>query len=228
MIQNSLSTILIGTCLSASIFIGGCTIDPYTGEKKASNTAKGAGIGAVAGAAIGAGIGAATGNSDDAKRGALIGAGVGAATGAGVGYYMDTQEAKLRQRLANTGVSVTRDGDQIHLNMPGNILFATNSTQLTQGRDVLTSVALVLKEFNKNYAMVSGHTDNVGSSSYNLQLSEARAISVKNYLISQGAPADKLLAQGLGESSPITSNNTEQGRAMNRRVEITIAPTPSF
>lgn len=226
--QKSLKQAFITTTLISGVILSGCTIDPYTGEKKVSNTAKGAGIGTVAGAAIGAGIGAATGDSKDARRGALIGAGVGAAAGAGIGYYMDTQEAKLRQRLQNTGVSVTREGDQIHLNMPGNILFESNSAQLTQGFDVLSSVAAVLKEFDDNYAMVTGHTDNMGSSSYNLQLSQARAEAVKNYLISQGAPANRLLSQGVGESDPIASNNNEQGRALNRRVEITIAPTPSF
>ena len=120
--------ILVGLALSATVVVAGCTtINPYTGEEQTSKAAIGAGIGAVAGAVLGA----ATGHdAKDRRKRALIGAGIGGLTGAGVGAYMDQQEAKLRQKLAGTGVSVTRHGDDITLNMPGNITFQTGSADL--------------------------------------------------------------------------------------------------
>src|SRR3954468_17888000 len=141
------------------------TTDAYTGEKKVNNTSKGAGIGALAGAILGA----ATGDdSKERRERALIGAGVGALTGAGVGAYMDKQESKLRAQLQGTGVSVTRNGDDLVLNMPGNITFKTASADLNANfYKVLDSVALVLKEFDKTTIDVEGHTDSDGSEQYN-------------------------------------------------------------
>ena len=195
------------------------TINPYTGEQQTSKVVKGAGIGAAAGAVAG------LITKGDKLENALIGAGVGALAGGGVGYYMDVQEAKLRQRLSGTGVTVTRVGDNITLNMPSSITFALNSADLNaQFFGALDGVAMVLKEYNKTVIEVAGHTDSSGSDQHNLQLSQRRAQSVANYLVSQGVKNERLLTVGGGEGHPVASNDSEQGRASNRRVELTIVP----
>jgi outer membrane protein OmpA-like peptidoglycan-associated protein len=195
------------------------TVNPYTRETQTSKAVKGAGIGAAAGAVAG------LLTKGDKLENALIGAGVGALAGGGVGYYMDVQEAKLRQRLEGTGVSVTRVGDNITLNMPSSITFALNSADLnSQFFSALEGVGVVLKEYNKTVIEVAGHTDSSGSDSYNMQLSQRRAQAVANYLASQGVKNERLITVGAGEAHPIASNDTEQGRAANRRVELTIVP----
>jgi outer membrane protein OmpA-like peptidoglycan-associated protein len=195
------------------------TVNPYTRETQTSKVVKGAGIGAAAGAVVG------LLTKGDKLENALIGAGVGAIAGGGVGYYMDVQEAKLRQRLEGTGVSVTRIGDNITLNMPSSITFATNSADLNaQFFSALEGVALVLKEYNKTVVEIAGHTDSTGSDSYNLALSQRRAQAVASYLVGQGITQQRLITVGAGEAHPIASNDTEQGRAANRRVELTIVP----
>lgn len=210
---------------SIAIFAVGCTTNPYTGERRASRTVTSGAGGAAAGAAAGAIVGAIAG---DAGKGALIGAGVGAAAGVGIGVYQDRQQAKLRQQLANTGVSVTRQGDNIILNMPSDITFAVNQSDINSGfYDTLNSVALVLKEYNKTTVSVYGHADSTGSESYNQALSERRALSVSNYLASQGVSPARLKAVGFGENHPIADNATEAGRRANRRVEIIIDPIES-
>jgi outer membrane protein OmpA-like peptidoglycan-associated protein len=199
-----------------------CTTNPYTGEQQASKAAIGAGIGAVAGAAVGALSG---GHSKERRKKALIGAGVGALAGGGVGYYMDVQEAKLRAQLEGTGVGVTRVGDEIILNMPGNVTFATNSADIKSDfYGVLNSVSLVLKEYDKTVVEVVGHTDNRGTETYNQSLSERRAGSVGQYLGSQGLEQMRLITVGYGESRPIADNDSDTGRQQNRRVELTLAP----
>lgn len=199
------------------LLLTGCTIDPYTGEEKTSNTAKGAIIGAVSGAAIGAIAGKG--------KGALIGAAAGAAVGGGVGYNIDRQEKILRQKLEGTGVRVQRIGDSLKLVMPGNITFATNSSDINAGfYDVLNSVAIVLNEFDKSIMDVVGYTDSDGRAEYNQSLSERRAYSVANYLGSQGVNRARIAARGMGERYPIAKNDTPQGRAANRRVELDIRP----
>jgi outer membrane protein OmpA-like peptidoglycan-associated protein len=156
--MKKLTGILLATALTT-----GCAIDPYTGEEKVSNTAWGTGIGAGAGAATGAAIGAIAGGGKGAALGAAIGAGVGAAGGAGVGYYMGTQEKKLRLRLESTGVRVQRTGDNLQLIMPGNITFATDSDRLNRHFiPVLDSVAVILKEFKDTNIDVAGFTDSTG------------------------------------------------------------------
>lgn len=197
------------------------TVNPYSGEKQPSKLAIGAGIGAASGAVIGL----LTSNNKNRQRSVLLGAGIGALAGGSVGYYMDVQEAKLRQRLQGTGVSVTRVGNQIVLNMPGNVTFDTNSADINAGfYEVLNSVAIVLKAYEKTTIDVIGHTDSVGSANYNQQLSERRARSVAEYLASQQIMAERLLVAGRGESQPIASNSTPEGRSRNRRVEIQIVP----
>ena len=211
--------------LALAVSLAGCTTyDAYTGEEKASNTAKGAGIGAGAAAVISY---IANKDKDPRERNKRIlrDAGIGAIIGGGVGYYMDRQEDKLRAQLQGTGVSVTRNGDNIILNMPGNITFATNSSNVSADfYRVLDSVALVINEFEKTYVDVIGHTDNTGADAYNQQLSEARASSVARYLESQKVLQARILTRGMGESSPIASNDTPQGRSLNRRVEIILTP----
>ena len=214
------STLLV---VAAALATAGCTTtDAYTGEKKVNNASKGAGIGAAAGAVLGALTGD---NSKERRERALIGAGIGALTGAGVGAYMDKQEAKLRAQLQGTGVSVTRSGDNLILNMPGNVTFKTASADLNSGFfQVLDSVALVLKEFDKTLIDVEGHTDSDGSDDYNQQLSMQRATSVGNYLQSHGVNNQRIATTGVGEARPIASNATADGKQQNRRVELKLQP----
>jgi outer membrane protein OmpA-like peptidoglycan-associated protein len=214
------STLLV---LAAAVTLAGCeTTDAYTGDKKVNNASKGAGIGALAGAVLGAATGD---NSKDRRKRALIGAGVGALTGAGVGAYMDKQEAKLRAQLQGTGVSVTRSGDDLILNMPGNITFKTASADLNSNfYRVLDSVTLVLKEFDKTLIDVEGHTDSDGAEAYNQQLSLNRATSVGMYLQSHGVNGQRIVTFGAGEARPIASNSTADGKQQNRRVELKLQP----
>jgi outer membrane protein OmpA-like peptidoglycan-associated protein len=223
--RMKLSTLVCSTLLvvSGALVASGCqTTDAYTGEKKVNNASKGAGIGALAGAVLGAATGD---NGKERRERALIGAGIGALTGAGVGAYMDHQEAKLRAQLQGTGVSVTRNGNDVILNMPGNITFKTASADLNANFfKVLDSVALVLKEFDKTTIDVEGHTDSDGSDAYNQQLSLNRANSVGTYLHSQGVNGQRIMTFGAGESRPIASNSTAQGKQQNRRVELKLQP----
>jgi outer membrane protein OmpA-like peptidoglycan-associated protein len=194
------------------------TTNPYTGETEVSKATKGTAIGAAAGAVAGAIFGGG-------RKSVLISAGVGALAGGLVGNYMDEQDAKLRARLQGTGVSVTRVGDQIILNMPGNVTFASNSSNISVDfYPVLDSVALVLNEFNQTYVDVVGHTDSTGSDELNQRLSEQRALSVAQYLKSHQVLAERIATRGLGPKSPVASNATPEGRALNRRVEIVLTP----
>jgi len=208
--------------VAASVLLASCTTNPYTGERQASKASKGAGIGAVAGAVAGMVTGS---DAKERKKRALIGAGIGALAGGGVGYYMDVQEQKLRQQLEGTGVSVTRIGDNITLNMPGNVTFRTDSSDLNGNFfQVLDSVGLVLKEYEKTIIEVAGHTDNTGEDAYNQALSERRARTVAQYLASKGVMDQRIITVGAGESRPVASNATAEGRQANRRVELTLAP----
>ena len=211
-----------GAVSAASLILAGCVTNPYTGEREASNTAKGAGIGA----AIGAVVGALTGDDADERRErALIGLGVGALSGAAVGAYMDRQEAKLRAQLQNTGVSVTRMGDDIVLNMPGNVTFDSNRSDLKPGfLSVLDSVSLVLGEFDQTLIDVVGHTDSTGSMELNMSLSDRRAQSVATYLRGTGVEPVRIETLGVGPNYPVADNGTPSGRQLNRRVELTLKP----
>lgn len=201
--------------LVAACFMSACATDPYTGESKVAKTAWGTGIGAAAGAGIGALIGG--------ERGALIGAGIGGATGAAAGGYMDIQASKLRQKLTGTGVQVARDGDNVRLIMPNSITFNTNeSTIKTSANSVLDSVALVAKEYDKTRLQVVGYTDSTGNDKINQPLSERRAAAVANYLALRGVQGSRISSYGAGSSNPIASNATTEGKAQNRRVEITL------
>ncbi len=221
--MNKLAGKIILAMAAATVFVSGCTtLDPYTREEQMSSATKGA--------LIGAGVGAVAGliSGDDAverRQHALIGAGVGALAGGAVGYYMDQQEAKLRAELEGTGVSVTRIGDNITLNMPGNVTFATDSSDLNPAFfDVLNSVGKVIDEFEQTIVEVAGHTDSTGSHQYNQGLSERRSASVGNYLRSQGVIPERLIMVGMGETRPVADNGSDSGRQANRRVEITMVP----
>ena len=194
--------------IGISVFAAGCeTLDPYSGESGMSNATKGALIGAAAGAVVGLASGD---DAVDRRQRAMIGAGVGALAGGSVGYYMDKQEAELRAELQGTGVSVTRIGDNITLNMPGNVTFASDSSDLNPAFfNVLNSVSKVVKEFEQTVVEVAGHTDSTGSEAHNQALSERRA---------------RLITIGLGERMPVADNSQTSGRQMNRRVEITMVP----
>ena len=208
--------------ICAGLTAGCQTTDPYTGEKKTASAAFGALIGAGAGAAIGMISGH---DAKQRRQRALVGAGVGALAGGAVGAYMDKQESELRAQMRDSGVTVTRKGEDIVLNMPGNITFRTGSADLNaQFFKVLDGVAQVAKKYDKTIIEIAGHTDNVGGSDYNRQLSQRRASAVAQYLMSRGVSEQRIMTAGGGEEHPIASNSTEQGRAANRRVEVTLAP----
>ncbi|MCG7867231.1 MAG: OmpA family protein [Candidatus Thiodiazotropha taylori] len=215
--------IVISCMLAALIILQACTtVDPYSREEKTAKATTGAVIGAVAGAVIGI---ATSKDKKKRKERALKGAGIGAIAGGGVGYYMDVQEAKLRQRLENTGVSVTREGDNIILNLPGNITFEVDKTDVKADFvEILDSVALVLNEYKSTMIEVAGHTDSTGSESYNQRLSQQRAQSVSEILNRNGVAGVRIDTVGYGETRPIASNGNAAGRQQNRRVELTLLP----
>ncbi len=217
---------LLITLLIASVAsLSGCeTFDAYTGEKKTSNTAKGASIGAGIGAVL-AYLDNRDSSSKKRKKRMLEAAGIGALAGGGIGYYMDQQEAKLRKTLRQSGVSVERDGDNINLIMPGNITFVTAGHDLNSSfNQVLDSVILVLQEFNQTIIVSAGHTDSRGSDEYNQALSERRANSVAQYLLANGVVEARIETVGFGEKAPIADNSTAEGRSQNRRVELSLLP----
>jgi len=200
-----------------ALSLAGCyTYDPYTGDRKVSDTTKGAGIGAATGAVIGLLTG---GDAAAHRKNALIAAGVGALAGGAIGNYMDRQEANLRHDL------VTRMGDNITLNMPGNITFKSDSAELDPSfYKVLNSVNVVVKKYNKTVVEVAGHTDSTGAAEYNQKLSERRANSVAQYLEGQGLASNRVVTVGAGAARPVADNATPEGRQANRRVELTLTP----
>ncbi len=206
-------------CAGLTMLAGCTTVNPYTGEAQTSKAVWGTAIGAATGAATGALV---AGNSG---KGALVGGLAGAALGAGTGYYLDTQEAELRQELASTGVSVVRGDDSIRLIMPGNITFKTDSADINAGfYATLNSVAKVLNKYSNSTVMVMGFTDNTGTATYNQTLSQSRAAAVAAYLQGQGVKASRFEILAMGPSNPIADNSSAAGRAQNRRVEIKIIP----
>lgn len=180
-------------------------------------------IGAGAGAALGAAAGTLFGGND--RRNALIGAGVGLLAGGAVGQYLDRQQRQLQQDLAGTGAEVERRGDQLLVTFPSNITFATDSATIQpQFYPVLNDVAQTLNQYPESYLDIIGHTDSTGATDYNQALSERRAAAVANYFRSQGVMPQRLAAYGLGETQPVASNESAQGRQANRRVELRIIP----
>lgn len=206
-----------------SVVLAGCTtIDQNTGTRVKSNTK----TGALIGAAIGAGVGILSNNdSDQRRKNAMIGAGIGAVAGAGVGVYMDKQQEELRRKLAGSGVEVTRSGDELILNMPGDVTFQTNSAGIEpQFFPVLDNVAQVLNSYPATYIDIVGHADSQGPDAYNQDLSERRANAAAAYLVNHKVKVERIYVAGLGETMPIATNDTPEGRAKNRRVEIHLRP----
>jgi outer membrane protein OmpA-like peptidoglycan-associated protein len=201
------------------IFAGGCEYikkevnsDPTTNRDK---TKKGAAIGAASGAVLGALLG--EGELDEVLAGAAIGAGIGA----GIGIYMDKQEEKLAQIPGTTVERV--DEDKLLVHFESDILFAVDSSQLSgAAMNSLNQAAEVFVEFPKTAIIAQGHTDSTGSDDHNQQLSERRAMSVRNYLSSQGIDSARILAEGYGEAYPVADNTTASGRDQNRRVDLLI------
>ena len=205
--------------LVATTLLAACTTNPDTGQRRLSK----AGGGALIGAAAGAGLGALFGKND--ARGAAIGGAIGAVAGAGVGAYMDAQERKLRQQTAGTDIEVNRVGDQLQLNMPSDLTFSSGQASLQpQFYPVLDDVASTLNEFPETAVDIIGHADSQGSETFNQRLSEDRASSVQSYLAGQGVNGVRLATAGYGETRPIATNETAEGRALNRRVEIIVTP----
>jgi len=204
----------------AALTLSGCVTDPETGNRKLSKAAIGGVGGALGGYLLGDLVG---GRHDRTEK--IVGAGIGAIAGAGVGAYMDAQERKLRQQTAGTGVDVVREGDELLLRMPSGITFATNeSTIQPQFQTTLNEVAQTLSQYPKTMIDVLGYTDSDGTEAYNQALSERRAQSVASYLSSRGVDPVRMATMGYGEMRPIASNETPEGKAQNRRVEIKIVP----
>lgn len=210
----------IGLALVALLATSACVTDPDTGQRKVSKAAIGGLGGALGGYLLGDVVG---GKRDRTEK--IVGAGIGALAGAGVGAYMDAQERKLREQTAGTGVDVIRDGNDLLLRMPSGITFAFDKAEVQpQFQPTLNEVASTLTQFPQTYIDIYGHTDSVGSASYNQGLSERRAQAVSNYLAMHGVQSARMATRGFGLSQPIASNDTESGRSANRRVEIKIVP----
>lgn len=204
----------------AALLVSACATNPDTGQREMTKTGKGAAIGAAAGAVVGGVSG-----GDRGKR-AAIGAAAGAAIGAGIGKYMQNQEEKLRQQTAGSGVEVSRQGDNVVLNMPSSVTFATDSAQISPAfQATLDQVASTISEYSDTRVRIAGHTDSTGSDTYNQQLSERRAQAVANYLMGRGVASSRISTVGHGETQPVASNDTPEGRQANRRVEIVLSPT---
>lgn len=213
--------------LIATLTLGGCasytgqTNDPNDPNRTRNNALIGAGIGAVAGLLSG-------GNATERRQRALVGVGVGGLAGGAIGAYQDRQEAELRRQTAGTGIEVSREGDVIKLNLPDGVTFDFGKANLkSQFYPALDNVANTLAQYNQTIVEVSGHTDSVGSDAANQTLSVQRANSVGNYLIGKGLVRERFEIVGFGESQPVASNDTDSGRALNRRVEIRVLPLRS-
>ena len=209
---------------AAALLAAGCTTtDPYTGEQVRSNTRTGVLAGAVGGALLG--YLTNTNNSEEGRTNALIGAGIGALAGGAIGNYMDRQQAAMREELAGSGVNVVRQGDNLILQMPADVTFGFDRADIeSRFYPVLDDVARVLNQYPQTTIDVVGHADSDGAEAYNLDLSRRRAASVAGYLIQRNVLRDRLYVDGRGESQPIASNATAEGKAQNRRVEIIIRP----
>jgi outer membrane protein OmpA-like peptidoglycan-associated protein len=216
--------LLAGT--SVAILLGGAactTMDPYSSTPRRNST----GTGVIAGALGGALLGylTNTSNSEEGRKNALIGAGIGALGGAAVGQYMDRQQRELEAELSGSGVGVARQGDNLVLRMPSDVTFASNQSAINpRFNATLDDVAGVLNRYDQSIVDIIGHADSDGADDYNLNLSRQRASSVARYLVSRNVLADRLYVDGRGESAPIATNATAEGKAMNRRVEILIRP----
>ena len=183
--------------------------------------------GAIIGGLVGAVAGMSTGRDDSVKRrqGALRGALIGAGLGAAIGNELDKQAAELRRDMNNDNVMIQNTGDSLIVTLPQDILFAVNSTHITPSlRSDLAVLAQNLISYPNSTIQIVGHTDNTGSADYNQSLSTERALAVSSILQQNGVPQFRIQSLGLGESQPIASNLTTEGRAQNRRVDVVILP----
>lgn len=220
--QSKNRNLFVLSLLAGSLVVGGCASNSGSAESQQSTKATGAAVGAAVGAAAGALSGD---DSEDRRKRALIGAGVGALAGLGVGAYMDQQEARLRNDLAGTGVSVERRGGDLILNMPGSITFDVGRDEVQPGFfPVLDTVSAILNEYNETTINVTGHTDNTGNVDSNQLLSQRRAESVGTYLQDKNVEATRILTSGAGSAVPVADNATDEGRQENRRVELVLTP----
>lgn len=214
------SRVLAGAAVLSLVATTACTTNPETGNRRLSK----AGIGALAGAALGTGAGAVVGGKSKRTE-MIVGAGIGAIAGTAIGAYMDKQEKELREKTAGTDVEVIRQGDELLLNMPSGITFDTDSYSIKpEFRTTLDNIASTLGSYNQTYVDVYGHTDSTGADAYNMTLSRNRAESVAGYLATHGVARARIGTQGFGETQPVASNDTDAGRAQNRRVEIKLVP----
>lgn len=218
--MKNIKSLLAVSAIASSLVITGCATTGTTPAGSNADLAKKSGLGALAGAALGAGISKATGGEKTGRDAAI-----GAAIGAGVGAYMSKQAKQIEQQMAGTGVQVQHDPNtnNINLVMPENITFAYDSANLNPSfTGNLNQLAQTMSQYNQTTITVAGHTDSIGSDSYNYNLSQRRAASVSNYLISRGVSPSRINSVGYGKTRPIADNSTDYGRAQNRRVEITI------
>jgi outer membrane protein OmpA-like peptidoglycan-associated protein len=198
------------------ITVSACVTDPNTGERKVSRTA--------IGGAGGAGLGYLLGSVIGGKTARILGAGIGGVAGGAIGYQKDKQIRELRESTAGSGIDVTDNGDGILLNLP-DVTFAVDSTEISPSfQSALDRVAQSMVQYPDSLVDVYGHTDSTGADQYNMNLSQRRADAVSRYLISRGVSSARLQAKGMGESYPVADNNTAEGRAKNRRVEVKITP----
>lgn len=220
--NNPLKLAVLAATLT--MFTSGCAT--YTGQTSDPDDPNRTKRGALIGAAIGAAAGLLSGgDAVERRQRAMVGAGIGALAGGGIGAYQDRQEAELRRETAGTGIEVTRDGDVIKLNLPDGVTFDFAKYDLKpQFYPALNTIASTLKEYNQTIVEVSGHTDSIGSDAANQVLSERRANAVSSYLVGQGVVRERFEIVGMGERYPVASNDTDSGRAMNRRVEIRLLP----
>lgn len=214
------SRILISSVAALSLVsLSACVTDPNTGEKKVSRTA----IGGVGGAALGYLLGGIIGG----KTARIVGAGIGGVAGGAIGYKMDQQIKELKEQTAGSGVDVTETGDgkSILVNLPDGVTFAVDSITISPSfQTTLDQIATSLKTYPDSLVDVYGHTDSTGSDAYNQNLSERRAKAVADYLAMRGVSSARIRWQGFGEQYPVASNDTAEGRSLNRRVEIKITP----
>lgn len=203
-----------------------CLVCGSTACSSWTNTGKGALIGGVGGGGVGAGVGALIGGGKGAAIGAAVGAAVGTGAGVLIGQKMDKQKKELEDQLANATVESTTDANglqAIKITFPGGILFPTNGTTLnSSAKTELAKFAASLVQNPQTDVCVYGYTDNTGSMSANQRVSTGRADAVRNYLMQNGVTSSRIVAEGLPMTDYVASNDTAEGRALNRRVEVYI------
>lgn len=201
-----------------TFIIGLAAVTLFGCGKPLTKTQKGAAIGTASGAAAGAIVGKVAGNT---ALGAIVGAAVGGGAGAIIGHKMDQQAKEIQQQVPNADVE--RSGEGIVVTFNSNVLFGFDKSDLTtEARGTIDDLYTILQKYPNENVLIIGHTDNVGSDSYNQKLSERRASSTANYLIGKGIAAGRVTTKGMGESDPKVANDTDAHRAENRRVEFVL------